>query len=302
MKLVHIWSAAALFLQLGCGWAFAAPVAELRMSPVVLPAAPDPQMIATTAYAPSSSSEGKLYLDAGSSSRRSKADYTPPVDIFGKSPYGPFSHVAFGLTANTLGGGVELATPLGNRYNLRIGANLVKFQYPFTKDGVDYTPEVNLRSGQGTIDWFPGNGDFHISAGALYFRNGFSGTANVPPGQLYTLGGTKYINSVDDPVNGTATLTYERRVAPLVLIGFGNLIPRTGRRITFPVEFGVAYMGAPQTKLQLNGTSCTSDGCFDDATDPGTLANIKQEQTEINNDLTYAKFYPVVSLGFAFRF
>ena len=298
VKLVLIWSTAAVLLQLGAVRTFA----SARGEGLGLPAAPDPQMVSATGYDPPASPAGKLYIDSGSSSRHSKADYTPPVDIFGKSPYGPFSHVAFGLTANTLGGGVELATPLGNRFNLRVGANLVKFQYPFTKDGVDYTPEINLRSGQGTIDWFPGNGEFHISAGALYFRNGFSGTASVQPGQVYTLGGTTYTNSVDDPVNGTATLTYDRRIAPVVLIGFGNLIPRTGRRLTFPLEFGVAYMGAPQTKLQFNGTSCTSDGCFDSATDPGTLANIKQEQAEINNDLTYAKFYPVLSLGFAFRF
>ncbi len=295
MKLVHIGSVTALLLE------WTALVAVVPTAAYATTAAIDPQMVSTASLSPESS-ESKLYTESGNPLRRSKADFTPPVDIFGKSPYGPFSHFAFGLTATTLGGGIQLATPLGNRLNLRVGGNFLQFQYPFTKDSVNYTPQIKLESGQGTIDWFPGNGEFHVSAGALYFRNGFSGLANVQPGQVYKLGDTTYINSIDDPVSGNASLSYDRKIAPMVLLGWGNLIPRTGRHVTFPVEFGVAYMGAPQTKLQLSGTSCTTDGCFDNATDPSTLTNIKEEQNEINNDLRYTKFYPVLSLGFGYRF
>ena len=266
-----------------------------------VPAAPERHRVPAAIDTYSSSAGAEPSPELGSAAR-SRTEYTPPVDIFGNTPYGPFSHIAFGLKASTLGGGAEIATPLGNRFNLRVGGNFVQFQYPFRKDGVDYTPQVKLESGQGMIDYFPGNGNFHVSGGALYFLNGFAGAAHVQPGATYKLGDTTYLNSVDDPVNGRATLTYAQKIAPMVLIGFGNLIPRTGRRFTVPVEVGVAYLGAPQTKLQLNGTSCTSDGCFDDATDPGTLSNIKREETEINQDFGYTKFYPVVSLGFAFRF
>lgn len=300
MKLGYIGSVATLLLKV--------TVLAAAMPFSTAYAAGEPQMVSTAGYEPPSP-EAKLYMEAGRaangtsrSSRPSKVDYTPPVDIFGKTPYGPFSHFAFGLTATTIGGGVQIATPLGNRLNLRVGGNFVQFQYPFTKDGVDYTPRIKLESGQGTVDWFPGNGEFHVSAGALYFRNGFSGLANVQPGQIYKLGDTTYINSIDDPVSGNASLSYDRKVAPIVLLGWGNLIPRTGRHVTFPVEFGVAYMGAPQMKLQLSGTSCTTDGCFDNATDPSTLNNIKQEQNEIDNDLRYTKFYPVLSMGFGYRF
>lgn len=295
MNLVHIRSVAALLLDLTV---FAA---GLSAAAYAAPATPDPQMVSSAGYAPESS-EPRLYTESGSSSRHNNANFTPPVDIFGKSPYGPFSHFAFGLTATTLGGGVQLATPLGNRLNLRVGGNFIQFQYPFTKDGVIYAPQIKLESGQGTIDWFPGNGEFHVSAGALYFRNGFSGLANVQAGQIYKLGDTTYINSIDDPVSGNASLSYDRKLAPMLLLGWGNLIPRTGRHVTFPIEFGIAYMGAPQMKLQLSGTSCTTDGCFDNATDPSTLNNIKQEQNEIDTDLRYTKFYPVLSMGFGYRF
>ncbi len=279
----------------------------IAAAPAYAASAVEPQMMSTAGYDPSTS-EAKLYTESSAiegtpgSTRRDKVDYAPPVDIFGKTPYGPFSHLAFGVSASTLGGSAQLATPLGNRFNLRVGGNFLQFQYPFTKDGVQYTPQIKLESGQGTLDWFPGNGEFHVSAGALYFRNGFSGLAAVQPGQVYTLGGTKYINSIDDPVSGTASLKYDRKVAPMLLLGWGNLIPRTGRHLTFPIEVGIAYMGAPTSTLQLNGTSCTTDGCFNNATDPSTLSNIKQEQNEINNDLRYTKFYPVLSVGFGYRF
>ena len=296
MGVVQIWCASMLLL-LGAVHAASAST----MDRAELPAAPEPHRMFAALDPRSSSAEGAQPAMFGTIGH-SKTDYTPPVDIFGKTPFGPFSHVAFGLKASTLGGGAEMATPLGNCFNLRLGGNFAQFQYPFRKDGLEYTPQVKLESGQGTLDYFPGNGNFHISGGALYVRNGFTGAANVPSGQTYKLGSTTYLNSIDDPVNGTATLTYARKVAPVGLIGFGNLIPRSGRRLSFPVEVGVAYLGAPQTKLKLNGTSCTSDGCFEDATDPGTLSNIKQEETEINNDLWYTRFYPVVSLGVAFRF
>lgn len=299
MKLNYIGTVAALLLV---------ELTTLALSPVAYATgAVEPQMVSTGGHDPSTS-EIKLYTESSGiegtsgSSRRDKVDYAPPVDIFGKTPYGPFSHLAFSLNASTLGGSAQMATPLGNRFNLRVGGNFLQFQYPFTMDGVQYTPQIKLESGQGTLDWFPGNGEFHVSAGALYFRNGFSGSAAVEPGQVYTLGGTTYINSIDDPVSGTASLKYDRKVAPLLLLGWGNLIPRTGRRLTFPIEVGVAYMGAPESTLQLNGTSCTSDGCFNNATDPSTLNNTKQEQNEINNDLRYTKFYPVLSVGFGYRF
>jgi hypothetical protein len=215
---------------------------------------------------------------------------------------GPFSTVALGFTAGTLGPGLELAVPLARSLNLRVGGTYFNLQYPFTIDGVNYDAGMKLTSGQAMMDWYPKHRGFHVSAGALYFKSMVDAAAGVAPGQRFKLGGTTYLNSVDDPVGGTASLSFPRKLAPMVLLGFGNLIPRSGRHISVPFEIGGAYLAPPQINLQLAGTACTDQGCFNTATDPTTQTNLTQEREKLNTDIRLLKIYPVVSLGFALRF
>ena len=214
----------------------------------------------------------------------------------------PFRAVAFGLTASSLGAGGELAIPVARTLNVRVGASYLKWQYPFELDGIDYNPGLKFTSGRATIDWFPHHGAFHVSAGALYFRNAIGGSADVTEGQSFSLGGTSYSNSVDDPIHGTATIMYGKQIAPLVLLGFGNILPRSGRHFSMPFEFGGAYMEPPTLNLKLKGTACTTQGCFNAATDPEVQANLTQEVNTLQGDIRFLQVYPIVSLGLACRF
>lgn len=214
----------------------------------------------------------------------------------------PFSTFAVGIKADTLGAGIELATPVSPTVNLRTTVNLVNVTYNFNIDGINYSTQIDFRSGIVNVDWFPFHGGFHISPGLLYFQNSLSGKASVPAGQPFQLSSTSYINSVDDPVYGTVAVTYARRIAPMLTFGFGNIIPRTGKRFTVPFEIGAAYLGPAQMNIQLAGTSCTNLGCFNAATDPGTQSSLLQEEQSLNSDLAKFKFYPIISTGFAFRF
>ncbi len=214
----------------------------------------------------------------------------------------PFSTVAIGIHASSLGAGLEAATPLSRSLNLRIGANFIDWKYAFNIDGINYATNINFRNGQASIDWFLFHGGFHISPGVLYFRNGLSGTALVPPGQPFTLSNTSYINSVDDPVGGTASVTYAHHFAPALMFGMSNIIPRNGRHFSMPFEFGAAYTQAPVMNVILAGTACTVEGCFNAGTDPDTQANLKQEISDINQTVKKIPVFPIVSLGFAVRF
>ena len=226
----------------------------------------------------------------------------PPSKRHEERHFGPFSTMALAVTGSTLGPGVELATPLSGTMNLRLGGSYVNLQVPFSLGGVNYSTALKLTSGQGVVDWYPRRRGFHVSVGALYFRNAASAGETVNPGQQFELGGATYINSVDDPVQGTASLKFPRTVAPMVLMGFGNLIPRSGRHISVPFEVGGAYVGRPQIGLQLTGTACTTQGCFNTATDASTQANVAKEIDTLNQDLRLLQIYPIVSLGVALRF
>ena len=152
------------------------------------------------------------------------------------------------------------------------------------------------------MDWFPHHGAFHISVGALYFRNAIAGVANVGEGRSFTLGDTTYVNSVDDPVHGSAAITYHKKVAPMATLGFGNILPRSGRHVSVPIELGGAYLQPPDMTLDLAGTACTNEGCFNARTDPTLRANLLAEETRFEKDLRYFQVYPIVSLGLACRF
>jgi hypothetical protein len=212
----------------------------------------------------------------------------------------PFHSLAVGFRASTLGAGIEFATPVAGRINLRSGFNFFAFNDLFSIDGVNYDARLHLKSSQITLDWFVGK--FHVSPGFLYLKNGMSAPAFVGPGQTFVLGTQTFLNSVDDPVSGSSSVIYPRTFAPLLLLGFGNLLPRGGERLSLPVEFGVAYSGAPQISVALNGTACTTDGCVNFSQNADAQKFLKQEINILNEDLKHYPVFPIVSVGLAYRF
>ncbi len=218
----------------------------------------------------------------------------------------PFSSVALGVKVGILGVGAEAATPLGWRFNLRGGANFFSYTDNLTSDGISYDANLHFRSAEASVDWFPMAGGFHISPGALLYNgNQITANANVPGGKTFTLNGTTYTSSNTDPVTGNANLSFNK-AAPKVTFGWGNLIPRSGRHFSVPVELGLAYVGDPNVALNLAGTACyTYEGlpyCANVATDPTIQANVTAQKAKIQKDAQDARFFPIFSLGFAYRF
>ena len=214
----------------------------------------------------------------------------------------PFHSAALAIKASILGAGAELATPLSTSFNLRSGFSIINFGYPFSTDGVTYNSQLRLRSSQTTLDWFPTRHGFHISPGILHSRNNISSLATVPAGQNFSLGDQSYINSVGDPVNGTMTVVFPHNVSPMLLLGFGNVLPRNGRHFSVPFEFGAAYTGAPVINVNLTGSACATEGCFSFANNAEAQASLKQEIQTLNEDLKKIPVYPVLSLGLAYHF
>jgi hypothetical protein len=214
----------------------------------------------------------------------------------------PFRSVAVGFTANSLGATAEVATPVSRSFNLRSSVNVFAFDYPFTIDGVNYDARLHLKSSGTMLDWFPLHRGFHISPGVLYVKNTLTSGASVGAGQTFVLGSQTYINSVDDPVGGSAMVVFPRKVAPMLLLGFGNIIPRSGRHLSFPMEFGAAYTGAPVISVTLNGTACSQQSCLSFAQNQQAQANVQEEVYKLNEDLKRLPVYPIVSMGVAYHF
>jgi len=217
---------------------------------------------------------------------------------------GPLSGLGIGIQVGLLGAGLQLATPLSSRLNLRAGANFLNYADSGSTSGVNYTANLRFRSVETSVDWFPFGRSFHISPGALVYNgNQITGNALIPPGDSFSINGTSYVSDPSDPVSGSGSLRFPK-AAPKLTVGWGSLLPRAEHRVSVPFDIGFAYMGTPATVLNFTGSVCDSgmQGCQSIATDPDAQANVAAEQQKLQKDANYARFFPLVSTGFALRF
>jgi hypothetical protein len=221
-------------------------------------------------------------------------------------PEGPgFSHrPAIGFKTSLLGFGGDFAVPVTQRSNVRVGFSTFNYSRGFDKDGVSYSGKLGLTSVQALYDIFPFGGGFHLSPGALLYNcNQLSGKATVPGGQSFTLGGTEYISDPTNPLSGSGKMAFSK-AGPMFLLGWGNLARRSERHFGMTFEIGAVYQGVPRTTLTFGGRACDATGlnCADVTTDPTFQSNVLAEQGKINHSALPARFFPVISLGFGYKF
>jgi len=214
------------------------------------------------------------------------------------------SKVGVGVKMSALGVGIEAATPVTYHTNVRAGFNLFGYSRDFTVDGIGYNGNLSFRSFETHFDWFPFSGSFHLSPGLmLYNGNRVKANAAVPGGDPFSLGGITYTSDPADPITGTGRVDF-RTVAPTILFGWGNLVPRSGKRISVPVEIGAVIEGAPRAAINLLGTACDPTGqiCPNVVDNVPFLNNVIAQQNKLNNDMSFLKVYPVISVGFGYKF
>ena len=215
----------------------------------------------------------------------------------------PFSAVGVQIKAGLAGIGIDLASPLAQHFNLRGNGSFAVYNAGYYIDGITLEGKVNLSSANVSLDWYPFHGGFRISPGVTVYNNtSLTGTLSVLGGQSFDLGDGTYTSSPSDPVHGTGSITFGRRTVPSFTVGWGNMIPRSGRRFSVPFEIGFQYIGPPKINLNLAGTACGGTGCTNIATDPTSQADLQQELTDIDNEIAPLRFYPIISIGFAWAF
>ena len=214
------------------------------------------------------------------------------------------SRIGVGVKVSLLGAGVEVATPITYRTNLRVGFNAFGYSRGFTNNGIGYNANLTFRSVETHFDWFPFAGGFHLSPGVMVYNgNKITANASVTSGQSFSLGGTSYISDAANPITGTGKIGFNK-VAPTILFGWGNLLPRSGRHFSIPFEAGVVFEGSPKAALSLSGAACAADGsgCHDITNDATFQSNVVAQQNKLNSDMSFFKFYPVISLGIGYKF
>ncbi len=197
--------------------------------------------------------------------------------------------IAGGLKASSLGAGVEGTLGLSPALNLRVSANAFSYGATTYKSGNSIAYDLNLLSFPVLLDWFPLGDDsgFRISSGVIINNNEY--TANAEPAASYDLGGVEYSAAEVGSLNGGVTFG---TFAPYVGIGWGNPFV-TDSRLSFSFDLGIAYEGDPEVSMTASGPI---------ASDPTFQANLQRETDDIKDEIDAFKYYPVVSVGIAYRF
>lgn len=219
----------------------------------------------------------------------------------------PFSRVGFAAHVGIGGIGFDVASPLSRKFNLRSGADFFSYNASFQEQGANVTADLRLRSGHASLDWFPFGGRFRLSPLVVYGNNNrVIATALVPSGSTITLNGQDYISSYTDPLHGSGSIDF-RKISPGFSLGFGNIIPRNRSHFSIPVEAGFYYVGQPGLKVAFTGSACdptepASIGCESVDSDAGFQQNLAAFTARNNHNLSYASFFPILTVGFGYRF
>ena len=196
--------------------------------------------------------------------------------------------IAGGLKASSLGAGAEVTLGLSSELNLRTGVTAFSYGAGTHKGGTPITYDLNLLSIPVLLDWFPlsdGSG-FRISAGVIINKNKFTATAE--PVDKYDIGGVEYTAAQVGTLSGKATFG---ELAPYVGIGWGN--PFTVEsRLSFSFDLGLAFQGEPAVTMAATGSATA---------DPAFQKDLQREADDVKSEIDTFKYYPVVSVGIAYR-
>ncbi len=187
----------------------------------------------------------------------------------------------------TLGLGGELTTGITSNINTRVGINALDLDFEAEPDNIEYDVGLDLYSFSALLDWHVFNDSFRVSGGLLVNKNELDVYAR--PTTPQEIGGTSYTPAEMGTLSGDVDF---KDIAPYVGIGWGNALDRS-QRWGFTCDFGVAYTRSPHVSLSANGLL---------ASDPAFQAALAREKDDIEDELKAFKFYPVISLGFFYRF
>lgn len=191
---------------------------------------------------------------------------------------------ATAVKISTLGGNVEVYRSFGDQFNAHVGFNYFTLDQDITgEEDYDATFSVGLMSISALGDYFPfESSGFRLTAGVFINLNQIDAT--LTPKDEYTVGGDVY--TPDDLGTLDANISFNK-IAPYIGLGFGN--PTGGDSgLGFTFEIGTFYQGGSIVDLTATGLL-----------EPSAAQDQEQKFEE---NLSWFKWYPVVSLGLTYKF
>jgi hypothetical protein len=222
--------------------------------------------------------------------------------------YPPFSRMSAGVNISPLGVGFMAATNINPHFDIRGDGSFFNFtDNNWTTQGFTIDARINFASARASVDYYPFHKGFRLTPGVMFLnRNSGSFSLAAAPGESFSLNNQNYYSATgSNAVKGLGTFGLGNGSPAFTLTtGWGNIIPRPGRHLTFPFELGVAFIKDPTLNFNLSGFVCDASGnnCVNVATNPQVQANLAAQVKSYQNDIDGLKTYPIASFGVAYSF
>ena len=209
------------------------------------------------------------------------------VWLLGIDVYAQEERIAVAVKVGTLGVGAEGIARINSKLNAKLGVNAFQYDFSDTESDIEYDMELELLSFSALIDWFPSENGFRITGGLLVSQNSLDLDAQTTA--TYEIGDTTYTAAQVGSLTGELDFN---DVCPYIGFGWGNPFGEDESWL-FLIDFGVMFQGSPEVDLNANG-ALANNAAF--------MADLAREQDNLENKVDEYEFYPVVSLGVAYRF
>jgi len=188
-----------------------------------------------------------------------------------------------GMKLGTLGVGLQTTTKTSDKLDIRLEANGFSYSTTSTKDDVTYNTKLRLATVGAIADYHPFNNGFTLSGGVYYNANEL--TLDATPANNVKIGNTTYTPAQLGSLNGKVEFN---PISPYLGMGYTNAT-KYEKGWSFTTEAGVLFQGKPDVTLSATGTAVTQ-------------ADLQKETSNLEDDLSSLEYYPVLTVGFTYRF
>ncbi len=192
----------------------------------------------------------------------------------------------FGVTAGTLGAGVEASALVYNNVVFRVNGTYVKLDSSWVLSSSSLANDYNLgvtgMFAGGILDYHPFGNGWRLSGGARYVDLELQGVAK----NGLSLDGFSY--SASQVGNVTATIRNGNSVAPYLGFGYDSSHFSTdGWGLKLGIDIGAMYIGEPDVSITTAKIP----------TVPAFASDVSSAVTSIKDSLRNYPFYPVAMLS-----
>lgn len=199
------------------------------------------------------------------------------------------SDVSIAARAGTLGFGAEISKLVMPHLGVRVGVNTFSLNKDIDQTDISFDAKLKAKAVTALIDLYPsGRGAFHLTGGIITNPVQVTATGQPKANGSFTINNREYTTAQVGTLTGSGEWP---KTSPYAGIGWGTPAnSKSALKLIFD-------LGAALSKPTI---ALTATGAANNAQLQSDLnAQIAQTQVDVDK---YAKVFPVISLGLAYRF